>query len=329
MTLHENAVTPPPGYTARRPLMTDLPAALVMILASDLADYGEPNYTEEELREGWQELDLATDSWLIHAPDGEVAAYLSVRRHGPERVEVEGYVHPAHRGRGVGTTLIRLSEARAEALQRQVSGGERLFLSNGVNGRLPDATRLLESMGYTAARHFWQMAIEFTEPPAAPHWPPGITVRSIAGEDEERIAYEITQEVFADHWGHVVVPLEEWLRRKKSTGFDPAFWFFAEEGEEIAGLAICGPYTPESGWIHNLGVRQAWRRRGLGRALLLHALGVFFAAGTPKVALGVDAANESGATTLYDSAGMRLAHHYTFYERPVLPARGEAQASRA
>ena len=312
-----------PGYTTRRPTMADLPAALAMIVASDLADYGEPNYTEEELRDSWEEVDLATESWLIHSPDRELAGYLGTRLHGQERVEVEGYVHPAHRGQGVGTTLIRLSEIRAEALQGQAAAGERLFLSNAVNGRLAAATGLMETMGYSAARHFWQMAIELTEPPPAPHWPAGITVRSMASEEEERTAYDLNQEVFADHWGHVVVPFADWLRRKKATGFDPALWFFVEEGERLAGLAICGTYTPALGWIHNLGVRQPWRRRGLGRALLLHALGAFHASGTPKVALGVDAENETGATSLYESAGMHVAHHYTVYERPVLPARGE------
>ena len=52
-------------------------------------------------------------------------------------------------------------------------------------------------------------------------------------------------------------------------------------------------------------VDPAWRGRGLGRALLTHALAQMRAAGLVGAALGVNGANSS-ATALYESVGMRI-----------------------
>ena len=61
------------------------------------------------------------------------------------------------------------------------------------------------------------------------------------------------------------------------------------------------------GWIRSLFVRRPWRRRGLGMALLLDAFRRFHERGERKVGLGVDAESETGATRLYERAGMQVA----------------------
>jgi ribosomal protein S18 acetylase RimI-like enzyme len=60
------------------------------------------------------------------------------------------------------------------------------------------------------------------------------------------------------------------------------------------------------GWIGALGVRDRWRKRGIGLALLQHAFAEFHRRGLTKVGLGVDASNPTGATRLYERAGMRV-----------------------
>jgi mycothiol synthase len=59
-------------------------------------------------------------------------------------------------------------------------------------------------------------------------------------------------------------------------------------------------------FVAMLGVRPAWRRLGLGQALLLHAFGAFHAGGKRKVFLGVDSENPTGATRLYERVGMHV-----------------------
>ena len=89
--------------------------------------------------------------------------------------------------------------------------------------------------------------------------------------------------------------------------FDPALITVAWAGDEVVGLALGFPKTMgDWGWIRNLGVRAAWRRRGLGLALLHESFRRFHETGETTVALGVDSENPTGATRLYERAGMRV-----------------------
>ena len=60
------------------------------------------------------------------------------------------------------------------------------------------------------------------------------------------------------------------------------------------------------GWVRSLWVRRPWRKRGLGNALLLNAFRQFHERGERRVGLGVDAESPTGATRLYERAGMRV-----------------------
>ena len=97
---------------------------------------------------------------------------------------------------------------------------------------------------------------------------------------------------------------EEWAHfLLQPPAFEPQLWFLAEEREQAGGFAICHPHPsdPMLGWIGVLGVRRAWRRRGLARALLLHAFREFRRCGLRRAGLGVDAENLTGANRLYEA----------------------------
>ncbi len=102
-------------------------------------------------------------------------------------------------------------------------------------------------------------------------------------------------------------------------GFDPSLWFLAEDGGEIAGLALNREHEAEKGvgWVSVLGVRKPWRRKGLGRALLLHSFEEFRRRGFHAAALGVDADSLTGANKLYESAGMQVIRRSDVYEQPL------------
>jgi mycothiol synthase len=70
-----------------------------------------------------------------------------------------------------------------------------------------------------------------------------------------------------------------------------------------------------------LGVRRPWRRRGLGLALLRCAFGEFYRRDIRMVALAFDSQSLTGATRLYERAGMQLERLYSVYrERSCAPA---------
>jgi GNAT superfamily N-acetyltransferase len=71
------------------------------------------------------------------------------------------------------------------------------------------------------------------------------------------------------------------------------------------------------GWIRWLFVRRPWRRQGLGMALLQNAFRQFHVRGQRKVGLGVDAESPTGATRLYERAGMRVVEETVVYRKEL------------
>jgi mycothiol synthase len=306
-----------PGYTIRHPVVADLDAVYAVIVASEIEEFGESQgYSIDELAGDWTQLDLGQDAWVAMSPEGALAGYGYVEDRRHVRVDVEIYVHPAHYGRGIGTTLVRLAEARAREHVALAPPGTRVAVHNWINARNPDACSLLEREGYAPARYFFRMEIELNEEPTAASWPAGVTVRSGDADEDLRPFYETSEEAMADHWGHVPRSYEEWRDRRTRSNFDPSLWFLALDGEEPAG-AVLGSVADGIGWIDALMVRRSWRRRGLGSALLTHAFRELYGRGMRRMALGVDAENPTGATRLYERAGMHVGQQYATYGKEL------------
>ena len=306
-----------PGYTIRHPELADLDAVYAVIVASEIEEFGESQgYSIDELEGDWTQLDLGRDAWVAIAPDGALAGYGYVQDRRHIRLDVEVYVHPAHYGRGIGTTLVRLAEVRAREHVPLAPPGTRVVVNNWINALNAEARSLLEREGYTPVRYFFRMEITFNEEPAAASWPAGISVRSGEADDDLRPFYETSEEAMADHWGHVPRPYEEWRERHTRSNFDPSLWFLALDDEEPAGAVMCS-VSDGIGWIDGLTVRRPWRRRGLGFALLTHAFRELYGRGMQRMALGVDAESPTGATRLYERAGMHIGQQYATYGKEL------------
>ena len=65
----------------------------------------------------------------------------------------------------------------------------------------------------------------------------------------------------------------------------------------------------------DLAVRPASRRTGLGLALLQSGFVALWRRGHTHVGLEVDSENETGATRLYERAGMKVTRRYATYEK--------------
>ncbi len=231
-------------------------------------------------------------------------SYACIEEFGDGRVWIDVYGQPSK-------SILDWAEERASAV------GTRL-LSGGWASNEP-LLRELESRQYAHVRHSHRMAIDLADPTPDPVWPDGIEVRAFRPGDE-RTFYDAQQETFADSWEATTEPFEEWAHwLLEGPSFDPELWFLALDGAETAGYAINHPHwsDPEKAWVRLLGVRRPWRRRGLGRALLLHSFGEFRRRGFHRAGLGVDAESLTGAHKLYESAGMHVAARFDVYEKAV------------
>jgi ribosomal protein S18 acetylase RimI-like enzyme len=170
------------------------------------------------------------------------------------------------------------------------------------------------------------MRIDLTEAPPAPVWPEGITLRPFDPDRDLEAVARADSEAFRDHWGFIERPFDQelqmfrhWLGEPR---FDASLWFVAMRGAEVAGVSLCDPWVdddPGMGWVSSLGVRRAYRKQGLGLALLRHSFGELYRRGRRKVGLGVDAFNLTGALRLYERAGMRVYRQNNTYEKELRP----------
>jgi len=297
----------------RHPEAADLQAVLELVRAYDAAVYGDSDWTENDLRDEWAKAELERDAWLIEL-DGRLAGYaiFEVRPDGPV---ADGYVHPDFRGRGVGTKLLQLSEERARE-EPTASAGRPL-----QNATLADdtaAATLFSSHGYRPVRHFWKMVAELDQPVEARPLD-GVVVDRYRHPEDARAIYDARNEAFAEARGVRAPNFEEFEQRLfRSARFDPRLWWVARHRDELVGFAICDwKRNGDWGWIASLGVRRPWRRRGIGEALLRAAFAEFMRRGERRVALGVDAANPTGATRLYERVGMRVLWEAVVYEKDL------------
>ena len=280
--------------------------------------------TPEELKLEWQApgFHIETDGIVVTTADGRIVGYEEFfNEHKHSKLRTDGYVHPEFKGRGIGTTMLRAVETRARQEIPLAEPDVRVYLHSTMDSHDQDGRVMHESEGYRPIRYHWRMEIKLDAPPPAPVFPAGIELRPFDKDQHAHAVLQAQNEAVRDHWGSHDVGFEEWsLRRFGGDDFDPTLWLVAWDGDQIAGFSQ-NRYRMGIGWVGTLGVRRPWRKRGLGEALLLQSFCDFHRRGTNTIGLGVDAQNPTGATRLYQKAGMYAASEFVTYEKELRPGR--------
>lgn len=268
-----------------------------------------------------------TEDLLLAEIDGSLVAHAEagweLDNDGGRNYNVWGQVHPTWRRRGLGRTLLRWNEER----QRQVgaghpTGGERRLQSwadEGEVGRIA----LLEASGYQVARYAFDMTRATLDGIPDFVLPAGVEVRP-PSEADMRAIWELEVEAFSDHWGAIDGTEESFARFAADPTHDRSLWVIAWHRDEIVGQVlnrINAEANAELGMlrgrVNSVGVRRAWRRQGMGQALVLASLRVLRQAGMTSASLGVDAENPHGALGIYERAGFRVVRRERVYRKPL------------
>ena len=137
-------------------------------------------------------------------------------------------------------------------------------------------------------------------------------------------------------WDEATAPLfyrafyESFRERPRFPGYDEARWraSFASQTEFRADLsrvvldgdepaAFATLWLEEGvGWVVQIGVRPAWRGKGLGEALLNHAIGAFAGEGIETIALEV-ATDNPVARALYQRMGFEVTGSYRSWRKEL------------
>ena len=319
----------PEGFLVRPPTLDDVPLVHALLQACARDEYGTDEAmwgTREALQAEWQApgVDPAADAWLVTTADGRLAGYALAAEEGlaDASIGMTTRVAPAYRGRGISTFLLSRVEQWALARLAMAPASTHATLTTWVSQVNEAARQLLEQVGYRRRQSSWLMEIQMQEMPAAPRWPQGMMVRTVVPGREERIVFETVQEAFSDLRGYLPTSYEEWEHwMVKREEVDLSLWFLAWDEQELAGCSLC-EYRAGCGWVEQLAVRRPWRHQGLGMALLLYSFGTFYHRGTTEVRLLVDAESLTGATRLYERAGMQRIRQYDNYEKVVRTGKG-------
>lgn len=309
------------GYTFRAPSLEDRAAVCELqnhcrrlVSGHDAKDY-------DELVAEWADpqWDMATEGLVATTDDGEIIGWAEVYNRGSwTLIEGQGEaVHVDHRGRGVEEALMDWMVRTARDKARDVPAGKEVILRHGCDQRDDYGNGLMANAGFEVIRYFSLMRKELWDI-GRPVWPEGITVRSMRRPEDDVPFWTAKYEAFLDHWGMSDIPIEESIPRfrhwiDQDPSFDPKLFRAAMAGDEVAGVCFTLPKhqgDPTEADLAILGVRRPWRRKGIAHALLLDAFEQCKAHGLKSVALGVDAANPTGAVALYEGAGMHVAEEY-------------------
>jgi GNAT superfamily N-acetyltransferase len=144
----------------------------------------------------------------------------------------------------------------------------------------------------------------------------GTQIGGIVPPEGLKLLHQVINEALADNWDYEPRSFERWIEEETAApGYDPTLWSLAQVAGEPAG-AITASIGEDRGWVDYLGVRETHRGRGIAVALLHRAFAAFVQRGVPRALVSVDAHNVTGATAVYERAGMRPVKAWDMWERP-------------
>lgn len=294
--------------------MDDIPALTELMCRVSVAAIGEPDTTPDEVRDDLigPRFDISQDTVLVTMNDGRVVVYAQAYDEHDERGFIDVFVDPDFVDdvfAKVADLAVGASLERLRFLVKARAGSSTVAAAGLYQGE----TRMMSAYqraGFETERVYWRMRIDFTnEHTFAPFLPEGVRIERVDPDDDEVMAaaLKVRNEAFRGHHGHVDLKFDEYAEVwRGASKYDRKGWWFAYLDGELVGISLNddGKADEGAGFVRTLGVRESARGRGIAKALLLTTFDDYAKRGRTSVQLGVDAANETGATRLYESVGM-------------------------
>lgn len=310
----------------------DYPGVAALFSAHDNEFSGESNMTEERLRESHAaqlNFDPVESLQVAEAADGTLVGVMEVYTASPIPVRPSGFMATLPGWDDVILPLLDWGIEQAKTVFNRVPADARVVFQPAVHHKNERVAAGHVARGLTTDRCFYTMRIRFNgQHPPAPVFPDDIRVVTFADYPNVEAFATAVKVGFADHRGAAAdTPMQYYIDRittvMKESIFDPTVWWLAL-GENDTPAAVCNCFNeaeefPNTAYVQQLAVVPAFRRKGLGLALLHHAFGEFYRRGLDGVSLGVDGASLTNAVALYERAGMSIAARYDAYELELRP----------
>lgn len=318
----------PPGYVAR-PLEfievddyldgPDVDLAYSVVSAADSGVLAIAEASRESVRSDLVNPDTVLDEHRLILDNAGVAVGLLIveRDEAARSFFIDAYAVPAH-----GPQLLPPLIAMGISVAKRLKGEGEWQVECGAFAQDEVYLDALHSAGFAEVRSFWHMHIELDSFHAQdqPTAPPGVTRTAAETESDRQLIHRLHQEALAEHFGFVPKSYDEWMpwlsdRRDAR----PDTWWIAWLDGEPVGLCMQDDSRIErdAGHVRILGVLPRARGRGIATWLLRSAFAEAAREGRQAMTLTVDSENSTGATALYEGAGMRPERVILLCRRPL------------
>ncbi|MEM6529897.1 MAG: GNAT family N-acetyltransferase [Chloroflexota bacterium] len=320
-------ITLPDGFTDRPAQMSDIESVVDMMNESAEREGHRDQRTYATFRTEWAQphFDLATQTRLILSPEGKPVAHIELYHETDTQHILWHRVHVDYHDTTVGLYLLQWAERTARGRLDKAPEGTRVVLHGASRPNDIASEKRFETLGMEKIRNFYDMRIDMTESPDVPAMPDGFSIRNYRHPQDLREALRMDIEAFRDHWGFVEPDFEKELAFVKhkydtDTLFDPELCLLAIDDATGKIVGVClsrieAWEDPTVGYVESLAVLRKYRGRGLAGTMLRTVFGRFYAKGKPNVTLGVDADSLTGATRLYEKAGMYVYEVHPRWEK--------------
>lgn len=316
----------------------DIPALAELIGAADRADGVLKLTTEEDLRDTFSTPGLEPERRVVlvegpplpDVPEGFLLgfgrAFPSMDSARNERIyNVALRARPEARKYGleqeIARRLIEIARQREAVPGTEPAGKARLrtFLFDTHTS----ARQVWERTGLRRVRTGWTMLRPLDDSLSEPQPVEGVTLRAYRRPEDNAATLQALNSAFSDAFDFQPLDDARWEYAMSASYVRPDLSWVAEPRDEpgrIVGFAICWITDEENrrsgrleGWVEGIGVVREWRRRGIGRALLLNSLHSLRSAGMEAALADVDSQSVA-ATRLFQLAGFGVRNSLSQYE---------------
>jgi mycothiol synthase len=278
----------------------DAQTATDLVIALDLAEVGEIDYSRGDLEGEWGELDLPRDTAIVEDDAGTPIGCAHFRG-----TDVLVSVDPSRRGEGAGTALLEWAETRGRERGAKT-------LRQGVGDRGAASRAFLEAHGWAPMRSFWRMDRDTVQGETADE----TDLRAVEPADAPQL-HAITALAFARDDSYQQKTEEAWTRTEfNAHAVDQSLSRVALRDGVPVGYVLARRWEGDVIYVPLLAVHPDAQGQGLGGRMLKAVFAASGRAGQRQVRLNV-ASDNPNAVKLYERVGMREAWRVDDYEKAL------------
>ncbi|MFN7251068.1 MAG: GNAT family N-acetyltransferase [Anaerobacillus sp.] len=302
------------SFYVRPAKQDDLINITELIIACDIDEWGEPDFSKEDLQEIWDDISLDTNTFIIQTFDYSIVGYGFIEEISEGRIDCYGFVAPNQKGLGVGSLLVKAFHDRASYY---IDKYKKLGVKHTFNIIIPaknkKAVCLMKENGFSFSRLHSKMSIDI-DTLNAYKIPETIKLKLFDAQTDWELLFDLYNHCFKDTREHREQTLDMWMTEKTSPGYDKTLWYIAYLNDEPSGFIMCKK-SPEAIWIDLLGVINTRRNLGVAKTLLNQIFQDCYTINFPKVQLMVDANSLTNANLLYEKVGMKAIYQIAVFSK--------------